>query len=498
MHSYLRRFDWRRQRVHPSRQVASDSCADQPVMPNQPSPGRDCLRRPRRLATPVLASLLSLLVTSVLISCSSRSTSPASAGNEGSGADTAPAGLPSFYSVPSRLHPASPGTLVGYQRVDTPALHAATYRVMYHSRSVTGKDVIVTGLVAVPQTSPPTAGYPVISWGHGTDGQADSCAPSLRPDDFGDLGASQANFLLDRGYELTATDYEGLGTPGRPPYLVGVSEARGTIDIVRAARHIPLAHASDRYLVWGHSEGGQAALFALHIAGQWAPELHLVGVVAGAPPSQLTLLYQAVKASPFKYHILMVIAGFNAAYGDKAAPLDQVLTAAGQKALGVLDTTCQLYAATQALNFAALTRSDPATVPAWRSLLDANDAGRFTTPAPIPLLIIQGSDDQEIPAVSTQLLFSQLCSKGQVSQRWLYLGQSHTGVLAASLADMTTWMAHRFAGLPAPDPMTPRDVSPLAPSRGHAPTGPTNATSVRTSSSPSSPAAPVTTTSCPT
>ena len=74
-----------------------------------------------------------------------------------------------------------------------------------------------------------------------------------------------ANELLDHGWVVTASDYQGEGTPGLMPYLAGVSAARNTIDIVRAARQLPAAHASNRYVVWGHSEGGQTAMFALHI-----------------------------------------------------------------------------------------------------------------------------------------------------------------------------------------------------------------------------------------
>ena len=61
-------------------------------------------------------------------------------------------------------------------------------------------------------------------------------------------------------------------------------------------------------------------MFALHIANAWAPELHLVGVVAGAPPSQLALIYVALQSSPYKHYLLMAAAGLNAAYGDEAAP----------------------------------------------------------------------------------------------------------------------------------------------------------------------------------
>ena len=101
----------------------------------------------------------------------------------------------------------------------------------------------------------------MVSWGHGTNGMADVCAPSLSPTS----AAPLANALLDHGWVVTASDYQGEGTPGLMPYLAGISAARNTIDIVRAARQLPAAHASKRYVVWGHSEGGQTAMFALNI-----------------------------------------------------------------------------------------------------------------------------------------------------------------------------------------------------------------------------------------
>ena len=121
---------------------------------------------------------------------------------------------------------------------------------MYVSETVDNQPVAVTGLIAVPNTAPPADGYPVVTWGHGTNGMADVCAPSLSPAN----DAPLANDLLDQGWIVTASDSEGEGTPGILPYLSGVTAARNTIDIVRAARQMPTAHASKNYVVWGHSE----------------------------------------------------------------------------------------------------------------------------------------------------------------------------------------------------------------------------------------------------
>ena len=364
----------------------------------------------------------------------------------------APPGLPAFYSVPVQV-PSAPGTLVKSQLVASDGIHGHVYRVLYVSESIYGKPTLVTGLVMVPDTPPPSGGYPVVTWGHGTNGMADQCAPSLDPAQAVPL----QNQLLDRGWVVTASDYQGEGTPGLLPYLVGVAAARNTIDIVRAAGHLAAAHTSKNYVVWGHSEGGQTAMFGLDIGNSYAPDLDLKGVVAGAPPSQFQDIYTFLKTSPFRYYLFMAGAGFNAAYGNAAAPLNQVITAKGISLLPVLSKGCSDYIAkeTNGYPLAEIVKTDPFTVPAWKKLLVANDPGNFTTPSSAPLLIIQGGADEQIPVVTTQLLKDHECSIGQDVERWVYPGQSHAGVIPVSMNDMVHWIADRFSGVADPDPYQP-------------------------------------------
>jgi pimeloyl-ACP methyl ester carboxylesterase len=364
-----------------------------------------------------------------------------------------PAGLPEFYSIPQPLPSGPPGTLIKSQKVAVAGVHGTIYRVMYMSESVRNTPVVVTGLVIVPDRPAPKGGYPVVSWGHGTNGMADQCAPSLDPAQDVPL----TNGLLDQGWEVTASDYQGEGTPGILPYIVGVSAARNTIDIVRAARHLAPAHASSNYVVWGHSEGGQTAMFALHIGTSYAPDLHLAGVVAGAPPSQFNLVYDFLKTSPYRYYLFMVAGAYQSAYGSKAAPVSQVLTPLGISLLPDLNKGCTDYLARVVDKYSTtqFEKTDPFTVPAWKKLLEENDPENFQSASKAPLLIIQGGDDEQIPVASTQILASHLCGLGQDLERWIYPGQSHAGVIGPSFNDMVHWIRDRFAGGADPDSYAP-------------------------------------------
>ena len=233
-----------------------------------------------------------------------------------------------FYRVSEKdLEGGGPGSLIrfeplsGYAAVEDAR---ATYRVVYQSTSAIGdrldEPIGVSGIIAFPEQMPRVDAVPVISWAHGTVGSADKCAPSMDSDDLGEPGDSGLGLLrkinkaphkllnafLRAGWAVAMTDYEGLGTYGNHPYLLGESEGRGVLDIVPAAAQLAARKGyqeiSVRFAIAGHSQGGQAALFAAHIADrdEYAAHGELVGVAALAPASNLVdglpLAYQSPRS----------------------------------------------------------------------------------------------------------------------------------------------------------------------------------------------------------
>jgi hypothetical protein len=378
----------------------------------------------------------------------------------GRGTIPAPKGLPKFYAVPDPLPSSKAGTLIKSAKLapaDSPGTNGTVYRVMYVSTNLQNKPVAVTGIVIVPKTPAPAGGYPVVTWGHGTNGMADECAASLEPSSDVPL----ANQLLDQGWLVTSSDYQGEGTPGVLPYIAGVIAARNTIDIVRAARQLKPAHASANYVGWGHSEGGQTAMYVLDIAKKYAPELHLKGVVAGAPPSQFNAIYAFLKTSPFKHYLLMAAGGLNAAYGDKLAPLGEVLKPAGIKLVPELDKGCDLGEKFKDVTTDSITKGDPFLIPKWKKILEENDPQHFTKAGDSALLIIHGGNDEQIPTATSGLLATHMCDLGTQVSRWVYPGASHAGVIGPSSGDMIHWITDRFAGDPTPDPYVPTGQSDI-------------------------------------
>jgi dienelactone hydrolase len=355
-----------------------------------------------------------------------------------------PAGDP--YDVPDPLPAGSPGDLVAVERVAAPD-GAVAWRVLYRSETIAGRPIAVTGLIAAPDAQPPPGGFPVLAWAHGSSGLADTCAPSLAARPLSEATDGRGSLplppLWEAGYVVAATDYEGLGTPGRHPYLVGGSEARSVLDAIRAAQRLPEAWAGTSAVVLGISQGGHAALFTAEVAPSYAPELHLRGAVALAPATELAQAAMALAFDPTAVGFAVAIgAGFEAAYPE--ADLASVLTPDARSRLGIVDEGCldDVLAAFQR-PAAEVLRLEALLEPPWPRLMVENTPGQRRSD--VPVFIGQGSADALVVPELTDALVARLEALGTPVTYRRYPGASHGGVLDASWADVRVWLDARLA-----------------------------------------------------
>jgi len=365
-------------------------------------------------------------------------------------ATTVPSGE-AFYVPPDPLSDGDPGDLLRARPFTRPDGTQA-WQLLYRSENLAGEPVAVSGTLLVPPGTPPSGGRPVVSWANGTVGLADSCAESKRiASGGGGQVTALAAPLLATGMAVVATDYEGIGTPGVHPYLVGEIEGRNVLDAVRAVQQLPESGvtASSPVLVWGHSQGGHAAAFAAELAPTYAPELPVKGAALGAPPGDLAGLLSAPNdvPQPFFGFIPMLFAGYQAGYPD--ADLDTLLTARGEEAVAAAADQCVTETIQAFANAvpAEYLETAPVTSEPLASLLQENSAGRAT---PIPLFVYHGDADTIVNPVSSELMQSRYCAAGVTSERKVYPGADHTSVIPAAAADITAWFDARLVGAPAP------------------------------------------------
>jgi len=347
---------------------------------------------------------------------------------------------------------AKPGTVLRVRpQIGGAPADAKAFRVIYRSTGVNGEPIAVSGTVIYPDGPARREGRDVIAWAHYTTGVAQRCAPTLLPNLSGTIAGLEE--MLKRGYIVVATDYEGLGLPGVHAYLVGVSEAHSVLDSVRAARNLSNAHATNRFIVWGHSQGGHASLFSGELAAKYAPELKLVGIAAAAPATNLVDLFKSQKGSIAGNGLTaMALLSWSKTY---KLPLDSVLEDGAGRSFEKVAGSC-IQSISQMLKLLQLAKplkkaflkADPTTVPAWRELMETNSPGKV--PLGVPVFIAQGTGDVTVNPDITVRFAKHLCASGTPVVMKLMKGVSHSFAAEKSAYAAVTWMSDRFKGRPAP------------------------------------------------
>ncbi len=360
------------------------------------------------------------------------------------------AGAPSgdaFYQPPSSLD-GSNGKVYWAEEIES-ASNGRIWKVLYRSEDLHGTAIAVSGWLAIPNTSKPAGGYPIMAFAHGTTGLADSCAPTRWSTP--DLSIALLEDFLARGYVVVATDYQGLGTPGTHHYLIGPSEAHGVLDSARAARNI--AGGATDVVLFGHSQGGQAVLFANELAPVYAPELTILGTISSGSAVSGTSgsVVEALKTSDYKGYLVMAAVAQRAAYGSAESPLSRWLTPYGIQAADALDSICvdQLTS-----TYASLSGDDVFVANApLPTTTNQYDVDADTTPGlrvgASPLLMLHGRYDTQIPPSLIPPWAEETCNRGQrIQLNWFDTGHRVPYEASQSAASvMFDWIDDRIAGL---------------------------------------------------
>lgn len=148
------------------------------------------------------------------------------------------------------------------------------WRVLYKSVGARGRSIAVNAVVMSPHATWADPGSrPLVSFAVGTRGLADRCAPSHSLAHGTDSDAPASGALLDRGWAVVVTDYEGIGTPDAPPYLNRLSQGHAVLDAARTAQRVGALGLDPRGPVglYGYSQGGVGSAAAAELATVYAP-----------------------------------------------------------------------------------------------------------------------------------------------------------------------------------------------------------------------------------
>lgn len=377
--------------------------------------------------------------------------------------------LQGFYGTPASL-PTEAGTLLRHEpltgKFDLPGGHG--HRIMYVTESGDGTSRVASGMIFIPD-APATGMRKVISWAHPTVGMGDACAPSRSRTPTGLLDWLPG--MMARGWVVVATDYAGLGTEGVQEYLIGQSEVRDVVNAVRAARQFPGAMAGRQYGVFGHSQGGHAALWAGTLAPDYAPELTLVGVAGAAPAAPLADLVSQEWDSNVAWVIgAEVFVSFPAVYPGLSR--EAVGTPTAVRTYDSVANRCLIDGILEGELRTELGQrffaSDPLSAPGWRESI--TDQSAPPTAPGMPVLVTESVNDGVVLPSSIATMQKQWCQSGSDLQvTWLgplrgtalkdaVMSHMYEGSVGGAVA--TTWFERLFDG-ERPGPRTCRQTPPL-------------------------------------
>lgn len=378
-------------------------------------------------------------------------------------ADGAPV-VDAFYTPPDTL-PYKHGELIRSDEYlgRTPP-NGEVRRILYTTRDANGRAAVASGMVIIP-TDLPYGSRPVVLWNHGTTGVARGCAPSLQDDTATKWAIPALNDALAHGWIVVAPDYSGQGAPGVFPYLIGDGEARSALDAVRAARQLDGLSLSRQLVVWGHSQGGHAALWSAEIAAEYSPELQVLGAAALSPAADPPLLAREMTSGSSRALLSVLISWVLVPYSDTYpdVDLDDYVAPGARSIVREMTTRCPSEPGVVVSVAAALGVSEDRPLYVG-DLLDGALGSRLRQnavngPIDAPLLVAWGTDDEVIPPRLQQTFVDKMCAQ-QEQVRWYgYDGLDHRGVLMPGspfLSLLIYWTDDRFNDRPAPVDACPR------------------------------------------
>jgi pimeloyl-ACP methyl ester carboxylesterase len=408
---------------------------------------------------------------------------------DGSRAQSPTVFLPKFYEDATKLTPEGKlGQVLMKESIPTSTPGADAWRVAYVSSDALERKTVVTAVVIAPKSDVPKGGRPIVSWAHGTTGTAQNCGPSqlvnpaqplnqyflLGGNAWTDYGVPGVDAFIERGYAVVATDYQGLGGGGVHQYAVAATQARDTINAIRAVGAMGLAGDNKKAVIYGWSQGGGATIAAASLTdylsrtGTAYDGVDMVGFVAMAPEDVAVVMPHggdpdkdfaefigAFYGNVFDFtHLAMSLWASAATFPN--LKLNDVFTDEGAKAIDTIMRGKCVHAAADTISFAygdtfkALLKEKPSNGAAWvKAMID----GSVPPVKPVaPVIIYWGTKDTTVAPVMGKLYRKQMCALGgNVARVRLEGEQNHFTTPRTSEPLYLPWVKDRFDGKPTAD-----------------------------------------------
>ncbi|SUE28913.1 lipase [Nocardia farcinica] len=358
-----------------------------------------------------------------------------------------------FYRRPILDHTPPGGQILRHRSVPIPALPGArhAWQIIYATHTATSAPTVSSGIVISSAADRQTGQEPVLVYCTRFHGLGGRCAPSqLLAGEGVEPETELIAQALDRGWTVAVPDGQGLGVTelGPHPFLAGQAGAHTVLDLARAARDLPdLDTANSPCVVWGYADGGRAAVWAGELAPDYAPELDLRGVAAGAVVTDLGALVPRIDGGPWAGLALAGLIGLSRSYSH--LPVAHLITRDGYETIEHardLDAAALLATYRNQPLSRWCERADPWNDPIWRYVLAHETTSHHVPQTPVHLY--HGTHDALVPAAMGRELFTRYRDLG-VAVDWREFPVGHARAATDGAADALAHLADFLSYDPA-------------------------------------------------
>lgn len=363
-----------------------------------------------------------------------------------------------FYLPPDPLPDTAPGDVIRFRPAwaGPPSARALAdaWQLMYRSTDALGRPVAVTGTVLVPKKGV-DADTPIVGFAPGTQGPAFRCAASRMIDKGAFYEQPAINDMLEAGYAVAVTDYEGYHPQPETTYMVGASMGAALLDVVRAAMRLPDARLSANapVVLRGYSQGGGAVMWAGEMQLRYAPDMNLRGVAGGGVPANLARVALPLDGREGFGVMFYALVGQDHAYPELS--LASFLNASGQSAVSEMQADMCVLRILQSFAGDRLddyTDANPLNSERLQRI-DENTLGRRAIP--VPVFLYHEQRDGLVAYDQAESLRDDYCGLGSdVRWRsWDTGGRNgvirHINLVYRANQAVADFIAARLAGEPA-------------------------------------------------
>jgi triacylglycerol lipase len=364
-----------------------------------------------------------------------------------------------FYVPPAGFQHAAPGTVLRSRDVElafvglVPQKISAT-QLLYRSTDMHGNAHATVTTVMRPAQRDPEKPTPLVSYQCAIDAVAGRCFPSyaLRRGAKAIGALAQLEFFLiaaalAEGWAVSVPDHEGpdgtWGAPYEPGYHI--------LDGLRAAlSHQPLELVADAPIgLWGYSGGGLATAWAAEVAGEYAPDLDIVGAVLGSPVADLGHAFRRLNGSFYSGLPGMVVAALTHVYPELNKVIQEHATEQGKAMLLRIERMTTAHAVLRFIGMDMGKMIDAPLeqilqTPEVQNVFDSIKLGT-TVPTP-PVLIVQAVHDRIVSVDDIDELSETYRSGGASVTYHRDMFSEHMLLHPTSAPMALRWLKDRFKG----------------------------------------------------